>query len=251
MKLFHSPASPFVRKVMASAIAREIDAQIELVPANPHASPPALLAANPLSKVPCLITEDGVALFDSPVICEYLDALDDGALPLFPRTGGARWRALKLQALADGIMDAAVSRRGESLRPKEAAREAFMARQKAAVDRGVAALEADLPHPAIDIGSIAAGCALGYLDFRFPHEPWRPAAPRSGGMVCGVRREPVHGAHGAARGAVSGTMAVGLSLLVVHFRALEAKGSAAFILPIPIRHGARRQRKPSCRYAEG
>ncbi len=176
MKLFYSPASPFARKVLACAIAREIDGQIELVPTNPHASPPDLLAANPLSKVPCLITEDGVALFDSPVICEYLDAVD-GALPLFPRAAGARWRALKLQALADGIMDAAVARRGEQQRPVEAARDAFMARQKAAVDRGVAALEAEPPHQALDIGAIAVGCALGYLDFRFAREPWRPAAP--------------------------------------------------------------------------
>ena len=202
MKLFHSPASPFVRKVMASAIAREIDAQIELVPANPHASPPALLAANPLSKVPCLITEDGVALFDSPVICEYLDALDDGALPLFPRTGGARWRALKLQALADGIMDAAVSRRGELLRPKEAAREAFMARQKAAVDRGVAALEADSAAPGdrhrLDCGGLRARLP------RFPvsARALAPGGAASGRMVRGVRREPVHGADGAARGEV-------------------------------------------------
>lgn len=177
MRLFHSPASPFVRKVMASAIARGIDGQIDLLPTNAQASPPALLAANPLSKVPCLVTEDEVALFDSRVICDYLDSLD-GLLPLFPPGGGARWRALKFQALADGIMDAAVLRRGDSLRPHEAARNAFMARQKDKVDRGVAALEADLPHQMVDIGSIAVGCALGYLDFRFPHEPWRPAAPQ-------------------------------------------------------------------------
>ena len=177
MQLFYSPASPFVRKVLACAIAREIDGQIDLVPTNAHASPPDLIAANPLSKVPCLITEDGMALFDSPVICEYLDALD-GTLPLFPRVGGARILGLRHQAMGDGIMDAAVLRRGESLRPQEAARDANMARQKAAVDRTVAALEADLPHQTIDIGTIAIGCALGYLDFRFAHEPWRPSAPQ-------------------------------------------------------------------------
>ena len=203
VKLFHSPASPFVRKVMASPIAREIDAQIELVPANPHASPPALLAANPLSKVPCLITEDGVALFDSPVICEYLDALDDGALPLFPRAGGARWRALKLQALADGIMDAAVSRRGELPAPEGGRARGVMARQKAAVDRGVAALEADPPHQAIDIGSIAVGCALGYLDFRFPPSH---GARRRRNWRRGLRRSARTRAwqDGAARGEVTG-----------------------------------------------
>jgi glutathione S-transferase len=189
VKLFYSPSSPFVRKVLACAIAREIHSQIELVPTNPQASPPALIAANPLSKVPCLITEDGVAMFDSPVICEYLDALD-GALPLFPRAGGARWLALKHQAMGDGIMDAAVLRRGESLRPREAAREAFMARQKAAVDRTVVALEAEVPHQTLDIGSIAIGCALGYLDFRFPHEPWRPAAPQLAAWFAAFSENP-------------------------------------------------------------
>jgi glutathione S-transferase len=176
VKLFYSAASPFVRKVMACAIARDLDGRIELVPTNPHASPPALLAANPLSKVPCLITDDGFALFDSPVICEYLDSLE-GDIPLYPR-GGARWIALRQQALADGIMDAAVSRRQEGLRPAEEARQAAMARNKAAIDRALAALEAELPHQAVDIGTISIGCALGYLDFRFAHEPWRPACPR-------------------------------------------------------------------------
>ncbi len=177
MKLFYSPASPFVRKVLACAIFRDIDRQITCVPTVPANAPADLIAANPLSKIPCLITEDGVALFDSPVICEYLDSLE-GALPLFPPPGGARWLALRHQAMGDGIMDAAVARRGESLRPKEAARDAFMARQKAAVDRTLAALEAEPPHQTVDIGSIAIGCALGYLDFRFAHEPWRASAPK-------------------------------------------------------------------------
>jgi glutathione S-transferase len=177
VKLFYSPASPFVRKVLACAITREIDGQIELVATNAHTSPPALLAANPLSKVPALITEDGLALFDSPVICEYLDSLD-GAMPLFPARGGARWVALKHQAIGDGMMDAAVARRGEMQRPQEAARDAFMARQKAAVERSLAVLEAEVPGQGVDIGTIAIACALGYLDFRYAHEPWRPAAPK-------------------------------------------------------------------------
>ncbi len=177
MKLFYSPTSPFVRKVLACAISREIDGQIERVTTNAHASPPELLAANPLSKVPALITGDGLALFDSPVICEYLDSVE-GALPLFPPSGGPRWLALKHQALGDGMMDAAVARRGEQQHPQEAARDTFMARQKAAVDRSLAVLEADVPHQTVDIGTIAIACALGYLDFRFAHEPWRPTAPK-------------------------------------------------------------------------
>ena len=177
MKLFHSPASPFVRKVMACAIARDLHERIALIPTNPHASPPDLLAANPLSLVPCLVTEDGLALFDSPVICEYLDSREEG-IPLFPRAAAARWIALRQQAMGDGIMDAAVLRRGEGMRPPEAARQALMARRKAAIDRTIAALDAAVPHATVDIGTISIGCALGYLDFRFAHEPWRDTAPR-------------------------------------------------------------------------
>ena len=176
MKLFYSATSPFVRKVMACAIAREIDHQIELLPTNANASPPELLAANPLSKVPCLVTADGLALFDSPVICEFLDTIEN-ALPMFPGHGGQRWRALKLQAMADGVMDAAVLRRGEQLRPQETARDANMARQKAAVDRTLAEWEHEPPHQLVDIGSISVGCALGYVDLRFPMEPWRETHP--------------------------------------------------------------------------
>ena len=177
MKLYYSAASPFVRKVMACAVTRGLDKQIETVRTNPHESAAGFVADNPLSKVPCLVTEDGLALFDSRVICEYLDSLGD-ALPLFPTHGAARWRALKQQAMGDGIMDAAVARRGELARPTEPARTALMTRFKTVVARTVGALEADPPHRLVDIGSITVACALGYLDFRYAAEPWRPEHPK-------------------------------------------------------------------------
>ncbi len=177
MKLFYSPSSPYVRKVVVCAITRGLGGRIERIPCNPHASPPDLLATNPLSKIPCLVTDDGLALFDSRVICEYLDSCGE-ALPLFPAHGAARWRALKLQAMADGILDAAVAGRGEQLKPREAARDATLARFRAAVSHALDALEADPPHRPVDIGSVAATCALGYLDFRYASEPWRPGRPK-------------------------------------------------------------------------
>lgn len=176
MKLHYSPTSPYVRKVMACAIARGVDGQIELVETNPHASPAGLLAHNPLSKVPCLVTEDGLALFDSPVICEYLDSVGDER-PLFPAAGAARWRALRQQAIADGIMDAAVGVRMEQGRPQEAARDAAMARNRAAVERALDVLETDAPVQHVDIGTLALACALGYLDFRFADDAWRTGRP--------------------------------------------------------------------------
>jgi len=178
MKLFYSPTSPYVRKVVACAIARGIESRIERVTTNPHLSPAALTAANPLSRVPCLLTDDGVGLFDSPVICEYLDSIGE-APPLFPRADSpARWHALRLQALGDGMLDAAVARRMEQAKPADDARSTFMARQKDVVARSIGMLESTVPGPAIDIGSLAIACALGYLDFRFAAEPWRPHAPR-------------------------------------------------------------------------
>lgn len=189
MKLFHSPTSPFVRKVMACAIVRGIDGRIEAVGCNPHESPAALLAVNPLSKVPCLVSDDGLALFDSPVICEFLDSTGDAA-QLFPAAGPARWRALKQQAAGDGILDAAVGRRGEQGKPLEAAREAWMSRQKAAIDRTLDQLEAEPPRGTLDIGTVTLACALGYLDFRFAAEPWRATHPRLADWFAGIAAHP-------------------------------------------------------------
>jgi glutathione S-transferase len=178
VKLHFSPASPYVRKVMACAIARGIDGRIETVATNPHVSPADLLADNPLSKVPALVADDGTAIYDSPVICEYLDTIGD-APALFPPTGTpARLHAQVMHAAADGILDAAVARRLNMPHPQDDGRKAFDARQKAAVDRALAVLEAKPPVGLADIGAIAVGCALGYLDFRFAAEPWRAAHPR-------------------------------------------------------------------------
>ena len=188
MKLFYSPTSPYVRKVMACAIALDLDKQIERVTTNPWESPAGLLAANPLSKVPCLVTEDGMALFDSPVICEYLDFAGRGSL--FPPAGAQRWRALREQAVADGIVDAAILRRLDAARPEEAARSAAMERQRLAVSHGLDALEADSLPDHVDIGTISVACALGYLDFRFAHEPWRPGRPKLASWYETIRQRP-------------------------------------------------------------
>ena len=160
MKLYYAATSPYVRKVMACAITRGLEGRIQLHKSNPHASPDDLVADNPTSKVPCLVTDDGLALYDSPVICEFLDNLGD-APALFPVTSAARWRALKFQAMGDGILDAAVPCRGELGRPREAARDAAIARYKAAISRTVDALEADPPHRHVDVAGGLATAATG------------------------------------------------------------------------------------------
>lgn len=178
MKLFHSITSPFVRKVTVCAAARGLTSQIQLVTTNPWTSPASLLAQNPLAKIPCLVTEDGLALFDSPVICEYLDSVGNEG-PLFPPQHPARWRALKFQAIGDGIMDAGVAARMEGMRPREDARDAVIARARDAITNALDLLDKAPPTSShLDIGSITLACALGYLDFRFADMAWRTGRPR-------------------------------------------------------------------------
>ncbi len=189
MKLFYSANSPFVRKVMACAIARGIDRQIETLPTNPHDSPAGLLAANPLSKVPCLIADDGATVFDSPVICEFLDSFGTAA-PLFPPPGPARWQALTLQAMADGILDAALIRRGLAGEAPDAVRQAVIARQKATMVRALDVLEGAVPHRELDIGTISVACALGYLDLRFAGDDWRAGRPHLAAWFAAMGKQP-------------------------------------------------------------
>jgi glutathione S-transferase len=180
MKLAYSAASPYVRKVNACAIARGIDAKIERW--KVATTDPALLDFNPLSKVPTLVTDDGAMLYDSPVICEYLDSI--GSAPkLFPPAGPARWKALCQEALGDGILDATQPRRREIALPQDNGRKgkrALDALEKEAGSLGMLTT----------IGEITIGCALGYLDFRYANEPWRPGHPKLEAWYAKVAKLP-------------------------------------------------------------
>jgi glutathione S-transferase len=177
MKLRFSGTSPFVRKVVIQALETGLDSKIERV--TTATTDPALAKENPLSKVPSMTLDDGSHLYDSPVICEYLDSLHGGA-KMFPAAGPARWTALRRQALGDGMMDAAVARRGESRRPANEQSPAGMELQRAKVAAGLDVLEAEADKlgSGIDIGLISIACALGYLDFRFASEDWRKGHPK-------------------------------------------------------------------------
>jgi len=182
MKLFYSATSPFVRKCLVSSHELGLRSRVELVPAAAHPvnRDRALVAVNPLGKVPTLVTDDGAVLYDSRVICEYLNALGDGRL--IPPHGPARWSVLVDQALADGLLDAAVLTRYETAaRPENLRWNEWIAGQ---LDKVTCAL-ADLERRArsfgerIDAGTIAAGCALGYLDFRYASLAWRQGYPHA------------------------------------------------------------------------
>ena len=177
MKLAYSAASPYVRKVTACAIARGINDRIERL--KIATTDPALLPLNPLSKVPTLVTDDGLSIYDSPVICEYLDLI--GPAPkLFPAAGPARWKALVQEALGDGILDATQPRRREIALPQDDGRKSYIALQQGKVKEALAVLEkqADSLGMLTTIGEITVGCALGYLDYRYATEPWRPGHPK-------------------------------------------------------------------------
>lgn len=180
MKLFYAATSPFVRKCLVSAHELGLRERLELVPATPHPvnRDRMLVASNPLGKIPTLITDEGTVLYDSRVICDYLNALADG--PLIPPQGPARWRVLVDQALADGVMDAAVLVRYESAaRPEKLRWNDWITGQLEKVTCGLAELERRARDLAgrVDAGTIAVGCTLGYLDFRFASLEWRDKCP--------------------------------------------------------------------------
>jgi glutathione S-transferase len=177
MKLAYSPNSPYVRKCVALAIQRGIDKQMELWTVG--TTDPALLKVNPLSKVPTLVLDDGTALYDSPVICEYLDSVGDGP-KMYPPVGPARWKALRQEALGDGILDATQPRRREIALPQDEGRQTYIALQQGKVKAALAVLEAEADSLGMltNIGEITIACALGYMDFRYANEPWWPGHPK-------------------------------------------------------------------------
>lgn len=180
MRLHHSPTSPFVRKVMVLLHETGTLSSVTLVPAAGTPVDPGTMpvAHNPLGKIPALERDTGPTLYDSRVICRYLDELAGAGL--YPQ-GNRLWDSLTLEATADGMMDAAVLVVYESrLRPEEMRFATWTEGQWSKVDRALTALESrwisHLSGP-LDIGQIAVGCALGYLDFRHAARDWRAGRP--------------------------------------------------------------------------
>lgn len=180
MKLFYSPASPYVRKVMVllHETGQIDDVEIVLVKPTPMATPVELAAANPLGKLPSLQRDDGLTLFDSRVICGFLDARAGGRL--YPQ-GEDGLRTKVLEALGDGMLDASIAMVYEKrFRPQEQWSGDWIEAQWSKLTRAFAVLEAQwLGHLAgpIDMGQVAVGCALGYVEFRIPDREWRGEYP--------------------------------------------------------------------------
>jgi glutathione S-transferase len=179
MKLHWSPRSPFVRKVMIAVHELGLADRITCVrtvvaTTRPHLE---LMTENPLSKIPTFVLDDGTVLYDSPVVCEYLDTLHAGP-KLIPTELAPRMTALRRQALGDGFLDFLLLLRNERERahPSDVHLSTFTTKRTAVL----AALEqeaADLARTPFGIGHIAIGCALSYLDFRFSQDDWRTPHP--------------------------------------------------------------------------
>lgn len=180
MKLLGSLTSPYTRKVRIVLVEKRIDCELELVDVNAPENP--VLARNPLSKIPTLVLDDGTSLFDSRVIVEFLDNASPIAR-LIPADKRARVAVRRWEALADGVLDAGLLVRYESLRPKKEQSASWTAKQLGKMNRGIEVLAADLGNRNLCYGErysladIALGCCLGWVAFRLPSIDWRGQYP--------------------------------------------------------------------------
>ena len=191
MQLLYSSASPYVRKVMVMAIETGLEASLERVEVDPLDRDDVRGSPNPLGKIPCLITDDGQALYDSPVILDYLDRCHDGP-PMLAADGPPRWTALRRQALADGMLESAVLVFIETMRKPERRSAGWIAHNKAAIERAVDSLEGEASdlHGPLDIGKIALAVALAFVDQTFPEDDWRGAHGALGRWFDAVAARP-------------------------------------------------------------
>jgi glutathione S-transferase len=190
MKLYVSPTSPFARKVRMAVLERGLAEAVEQVFVNPFDNPPELVAANPLGKVPVLVQPDGTALFDSTVICAFLDTL--GTAPRLIPEPPLAWPVLTGHALANGMLDAMFSIVIERRRPEAERSLHWQNLWQAAVLRAADVLEADASLLAGDLSlaQITIGAALGYADFRLPDIGWRTKRPNLAGWFTAFAVRP-------------------------------------------------------------
>ena len=192
MKLVASLTSPYARKIRVALAEKSLPFELEVD--IPWLADTRVPDYNPLGKVPALVADDGEVWFDSPVIAEYLDTLAGPLLLPADRTAALPVR--QAEALADGITDAAVAAFLEGMRPAERQDPASIERQLGKIHRGLAALEQRLAQrkglggAVLGVADIAAGCTLGYLDFRFAHLGWRAAHPQLAAWADGLLARP-------------------------------------------------------------
>lgn len=188
MRLWYTPTSPFARKVRIAAAELGVAEQIRLREADPWTDK-RLRMLNPLAKVPTLELDNGDVLFESAVICDYLDMLCQKR-SLFPADGPGRWKSLLTQGLADGAMTAAGRLFADEKKPADQRSEAMMVRFQKARDAALDWLEREPLRQTPLIGEVAAAAFLGYLDFRWKDRDWRTKRPKLSGWFAGFEARP-------------------------------------------------------------
>ena len=178
MKLYITHPSPFARKCRIVAREKGLIERIEEIAVDPYANAPELLASNPIVQVPTLIAEDGLPISDSPVICEYLDALGSGPR-LLPPEGPERLRVRRMETQANAALEMGVKLVLEMRRPEQERSPSWIARWTENMGRALDALEAARPDAArLDMGVITAGVAVAWIGFRHPTYDWRAGRPQ-------------------------------------------------------------------------
>ncbi|MCP2670412.1 glutathione S-transferase [Maricaulaceae bacterium EIL42A08] len=180
MKLYISNTSPYARKCRALIIEKGLENRIEIEEAAPLENPDALQASNPLGKVPALERDRGPALMDSPLICEYIDSLNDENW--IPSSGESRILVLRQQAIADGLMDITIGRRIEMMRDEKLQWDFWKERWEAAIERTLVQLNEERGQfeRSVDLGALSVAVSLGYLDLRYAELDWRGRFPELG-----------------------------------------------------------------------
>lgn len=193
MKLIGTLTSPYARKARVVLAEKKID--YEWVVDSPNDPDTRVTRYNPLARIPVLVLDDDTALFDSPVIVEYLDNLAPNNR-LFPQPSRERVEVKRWEALADGVLDAAVGCRLEQLRPEGERSGKWMQRERGVIDAALAAMSRELGDQNWCMGTpftfadVAVGCALGYLGFRFPDIDWRGRHPNLGKLHDRLMQRP-------------------------------------------------------------
>jgi glutathione S-transferase len=191
MQLYYSHTSPYARKCRLALRVKDLEQQVEEILCDPFQELPALRRANPLHRVPTLVLDDGSALFDSPVICQYLDSLAPRPR-LIPASGPERWAVLRWEALADGMVDAAYDSVMERRRPAVEQSVHWLASWEAEIRNALTAAErwvGTLPPP-LSLAHLALAAALGYLDLRLGQLNWRDDCPQSAAWYDDFARRP-------------------------------------------------------------
>lgn len=187
MRLFTTPASPWVRRCVIAIMELGLQDRIQFIPTRwPHswatktvAFDPAFLEATPVARIPALVTDQGLRLSDSGAICDYLNG-ELGGYKLLPAEGLARWQLLSVISIANGLVEAQISRRAELLRDATERSNDFIEKMRERERRCFAALEQEAVGfgAECDLAQIAVATACGYADFRYPDDRWRGASPK-------------------------------------------------------------------------